>query len=332
MKNICVYCVKENCAFNREHVIPKSFGTFGINTFILNHNEVCKSCNQYFADNLELYLGRDSLEGQFRFKHNIKPEEEFKSLAKKSRMVTKSNEEPFKGVYVERIYSDILNKIETKPLPQAGFLNKDGGFDYFLWNDIPTKDDLEKKGYKIDQKESIRIFGVFNEAEIKNKFTEKGFSNFKTEGIFEPESDKQDIGCEVTEKFDDIKLRVMAKIAFNYLVYFEGKEFCLQKDFDNIRRYVRYGEKCDYQLVLPKQESILSDEPVEGKRRSGHLITVNWATDGVSIIAQVSLMNLFTYCISLAKDHSGEKRNIKRGHFFDPYNKQVIELCTNLKT
>ena len=60
----CIYCLKNKHfkQFNRDHVIPESFGKFGTNTPTLI-NLVCRDCNQYFGINIENDLGRDSLYG-----------------------------------------------------------------------------------------------------------------------------------------------------------------------------------------------------------------------------------------------------------------------------
>ena len=61
----CVYCKAIKLFpedFNSEHVISQLFGTFGADTMTLN-DSVCKVCNKYFADELELHLGRDSIFG-----------------------------------------------------------------------------------------------------------------------------------------------------------------------------------------------------------------------------------------------------------------------------
>lgn len=100
----------------------------------------------------------------------------------------------------------------------------------------------------------------------------------------------------------------------------------LEADLDAARRFIRSGVKPQYPLIKIRQESILGDEPIEGKRRSGHLITVDWATDRRSIVAQVSLFNWLTYSVCLARDFSGERRVIRKGHFFDPYSRQILEL------
>lgn len=61
----------------------------------------------------------------------------------------------------------------------------------------------------------------------------------------------------------------------------------------------------------------------------GHLVTVNWAADGVSIVAQVSILNVFTHSVCLARDYEGERKKVTRGHFFNVVNRRILELGTN---
>jgi len=61
----CVYCRETKIhpiQFSKEHVISKMLGVFGAHTMTLL-DCVCASCNKYFADNLEIHLGRDSVFG-----------------------------------------------------------------------------------------------------------------------------------------------------------------------------------------------------------------------------------------------------------------------------
>lgn len=99
--------------------------------------------------------------------------------------------------------------------------------------------------------------------------------------------------CKVQGTIDYTILRSAAKVAFNYLAYWEGGAFVRQTSFDQIRNFARYGIEAPYPLVKISQQPILADEGA--RRRVGHLVTIAWAADEVSIVAQVSLLNLFTY-------------------------------------
>ena len=132
--------------------------------------------------------------------------------------------------------------------------------------------------------------------------------------------------CELEGRIDHSIFRAIAKIAFNYLVFWQGSEFVQHPSFDVMRRYIRKGENPNYKMIDVQDAALLGDEPVGGRRRLGHLITTNWAQDGVSIVAQVALFNWVRYRVSLARDFTGERRDIRRGHFFDAVNRQILEL------
>jgi len=94
-----------------------------------------------------------------------------------------------------------------------------------------------------------------------------------------------------------------------------------------IRRFIRYGERPDYPLIQVADEAILGDEPIVGERRLGNLITTGVATDGVSVFAQVSLLNLLTYRVALGPEFPDAiPANIRRRHFFNVANRQILDL------
>src|SRR5438105_15769881 len=66
----CIYCGSIRPATKREHVMSRALGTFEQNWTL---DCVCDECNQYFADNLELPLGRDSREAVFSIDLGIRP-------------------------------------------------------------------------------------------------------------------------------------------------------------------------------------------------------------------------------------------------------------------
>ncbi len=323
----CIYCLKEKdkSFFNKiEHVIPKSFGSFE-NNFTLK-NIVCDECNQFFGDKIEIGLARDTLEGTYRYDYNIKDPSEFKTAGKRSRLRINVFEGLLKGSYAYRYYSEREGRVLLKPLPQIGLLKRScSDYEFFLLDKIPHKDSLDYSKYNPDDPKGILILGC--ELEFANKLLkEKGF-NIKIKGEeIPPETPNRDWLCHVEAEVDSTILRAIAKIGFNYLTYWQGDSFVMHKAFNMIRNFILKGEKAAYPLVRVVDTPILGDEPVAGKRRLGHLITVNWAVDKVSIAAQVSLFNWMTYQVCLAREFSGEHIQIKRGNFFDFYNHIILDL------
>ena len=319
----CIYCLDdkdENNFTKVEHVIPQSFGLFE-NNFTLKKC-VCDECNQFFGDNLEMIVARDSFEGLFRHESGIKRASDFVSLGKRSQLIIRVEEGPMKGAYGYRVFSPEHNRILLSPLPQVGFRNRLGEFDFFLLDSLPSQEELVELDYNLKSPESILIlgcdFGTAKEELDKNRIT------FEVGG--EESFGYSDFNCLIERTLDDIILRTASKIAFNYLAFWEGPEFVLNKSFDNIRSYIRIGMQVDYPLAIPSEIPILGDEPIHGRRRLGHIVTVGWATDGVSILGNVSLLNMFSYHISLVRGYTGVQRNITRGHFFDPAGHKILLL------
>lgn len=324
----CIYCLedKPETSYKKvEHVIPQSFGLFKNNFTLIKI--VCDDCNQYFGDNLEIALSRDTYEGHSRFEFNVKKAETFKTAGKKSRIIIRISDGIFKGAYVYREYSPDMNDIVLRPIPQVGFRKKAlTEYEYFLLDKIPDKEYLEKNNFDMQHAQAIKAFSI-NVNQLEQKLKEKNIS-FKIGGEIVPPDKSDDLLCNIEGEIDRTIFRAIAKIAFNYLAFWQTPEFLYHKDFDNARKYIRYGETVNYPITRVIDKAILNDEPSTGKRRLGHLITVNWAKDNLSIVSQVSLFNWVTYVISLARNFSGERRNIKKGHFFNTNSHEIYMLET----
>lgn len=329
----CIYCLsnKNISSFSKtEHVIPQSFGKFKDNNLTLNRL-VCDDCNLYFSKHLELYLGRDTYEGSvLRYQFNIKNDDEFKTLGKRSKLIEKINEGDFKGTFATREYSKKENKIKLKPLPQIGFLNAgNNNYTYYLLDNIPDKKQLENEHFDLKKPAAIKVISL--DSSIANKILQDKGLGFVKKGTFRMQKGENDkIEMEVSGTIDDTIFRAIAKISFNYLAYWnQDVDFLLHKDFDTIRNFILHGDKPSYDLFRVDQGSILGDESVNGKvRLLGHIITVNWAKDNSSIISKVSLFNWITYSICLAKYYTAAYRNIKKGHFFNLADMRILELGT----
>ena len=323
----CVYCLDEKADehFRKaEHVLPQSFGTFE-NNFTLR-GTVCDECNQYFGNHLELALARDTFEGHSRFTYGVKDPEEFRPFGHSSRIIIKMLEGPFEGAYAYREYSPEAADVILRPLPQVGFRNASGKYEYFLLDDIPSEQQLRERGFDLKHQRAICGIAIGEDA-LRATLAAKGI-DFRHHGEFVAPRQSESVLCEVEGTIDQQIFRAIAKISFNYLLLWQGAEFLLEAPFNPIRRYIRYAENPGYKLIQMQDQAILADEPVVGQRRLGHLLTSNWAVDGVSIVGQVSIFNWVTYCVSLLRDYAGERRDVKRGHFFDVSGRRILELET----
>lgn len=304
--------------------MPQSFGKFK-NNLTLN-KVVCDECNEYFGNNLEISLGRDTLEGMSRFKHKVKNKHEFKSLGKKSRINIKVDEGPFRGAYAYQEYSDLEDKMIIKPIPQVGFKKIDGAdYVYFPLDEIPDKQYLEKH-FSLKAPKAITTLGCTSNDAQKYLLEKNITISSNSDGEFLSPENLPDWGCVVTGKIDQIVFRSIAKIAFNYLTYWVGRDYVVDSSFNPIRRYIRFGEEISYQFVVIIEKAILFDEPIAGKRRLGHIITLGLSDNKLSITSNVSLLNFNNYGVLLAKDYKGKNFNLHKGNFFNIADKEILEL------
>lgn len=323
----CIYCLNDKpiTSFTKaEHVMPQAFGRFQ-NNFTLN-GVVCDDCNQYFGDNLEIDLGRDTVEGISRYEYGIRNPEDFKSFGKRSRLQQKKIAEGvLKGAFIYLTYSPELKQVTSKPLPQVGFQSKTSSdYIYFLLDEIPDKTELENQG--LDYSANVRAFGDSFEAIEQALASKDIFPEFQKE-IPLPDKISEKLLIEYEASVDSIIRRAIAKIAFNYLAYWQGAEFVLQDIFNPIRFYIRNGERESNTLfVTIRDESILKDEPSEGLRRLIHIVTVNWAQSGDAIVSQVSLLNFLSYTVQLARNYRSPRPNLRNGHYFNLGDHKIYEL------
>ena len=324
----CIYCLldkKESDFRKREHVIPQCLGRFS-NNLLLN-KFVCDDCNQYFGDKVELFLGRDSLESILRLQHGLRPKD---CLKKRKRVKSKINDGPFKGVILREHCIDDSGKMFGEKVVQAGFYHKEKmEYEYFELGDIPFSTELIERGYEIKNC-TIWLIGDIDEVKLlKYELEGKGIPLKNDEevqkvipdGIFL-------ILAEAT--LDRVIMRGICKIAFNYLAYIAGKHFVLNKNFNEIRKFIRYDQNNEEEYLSVNQLPILHDDQwlarFAMKVTIGHLIVLEWK--GKKIVSKVGLFNTHTYLINLCKSYDGIWIPLTGGHHFDIENKEVTKLLS----
>jgi len=125
-----------------EHVIPQCLGVFKNNLTLTEL--VCNDCNQFFGDNLELALGRDSLEGIARYRFGIGPQKVpfFKRICLKV-----EGPQQVKGVHVIPKLPGGKASHDIQAVSQVGFFSPSTGeYEYFTMAEVPSKVELEEKG------------------------------------------------------------------------------------------------------------------------------------------------------------------------------------------
>lgn len=326
----CIYCLKDKGGTDykrREHVLPQAFGKFKPNNLILN-KIVCDECNQFFGDNIEIFLARDTIEGMYRLQHNIRPGG---GVKKSNRLQFKIAEGEMKGVIVKHVFSKKAGESDFEPVLQICFYDSEKKeYECFKPENLPTLGDLKKNNPDM-AKRSISYFAKPEEERaVLDALEKKGFK-FKKDGEIPLPEKTRGLLTEGTVRIDPIIFRGFSKIAFNYLAYCEGRDFVLNKQFNPIREFIRDG-KGDYNnFFYPNDKPILFEEQKLKKRTcEGHLIVAEW--QGSSLVGRVSLFNLTTYRIIFCQYFTGIWHEIAYGHYFDMKSREVSRLTTIKKS
>lgn len=134
----CIYCLERRpCSeFNTEHVVQEAFGCFTTQNLTLQC--VCESCNHHFSKTIDLNLGRDSLEGFYRFVLGYKPVSEYKSLGRRARSRLRINEPgPWYGAFAQP-RANAVGVFDIALASQIGFaLSETENATWYLWHEVP---------------------------------------------------------------------------------------------------------------------------------------------------------------------------------------------------
>lgn len=325
----CIYCIQEKPPgdFNKEHVVPVSYGRFkGALTLI---DTVCTSCNGFFGDSLDLFLARDSLEGFLR--HNYRINKKKDPIMNYHRMVVKVEEEgDWRGAFLRLKVSDDREQILVEPIDQVGFRKRESDeWVYFPLDETPSKTDLDAQGFEMGGPKSVKM--LFDPGTDEDYVVE----TLRKRGI-SVEPDKREeiewshsggaIELAVFATIDSWIARAIVKIALNYLAATEGKEFVLDRGFDGAREFVRYGKGEWREYIAISQVPILKEDQMFRIRQTrGHLIVTGWKGNSV-VFVRLSLFNLHTYNVTLCRDFGGVWRRIACGHHFDVDKLEVAKL------
>jgi len=312
----CIYCLEdlERSRFDKEHVLPKAFGTFNENLTLSHH--VCRDCNNYFGWKLDFFLARDSIEALRRLTHGLKPLEEVKDLPLERLLLSLAQEGEWKGVRMQlRVEGGQLG---VGPMPQVGLARRGGhGRTYLTEKELANPDTAIPADW--DPEAGVNVIAP-SEAAAEHLVTllaGRGISGQKRVDLPWAAGEGRRIWVEITSRIDRIIRRSVAKIAFNYMAYAEGPDFGCHSDFNVTRSFIRYDASPSYPLVEATGRPSSAGSSQDGVGTKWHLITLDWGELDHHVVGDVILFNEVTYRVTLAQYFSGLWRDIRSGHKFD---------------
>lgn len=332
----CIYCRGDRSPADRsrDHVIPQLLGRFSGRGAVLRC--VCVECNNTLGRELESAFARDSFEAYEQVRIGQRSRVGGSGELRAAIRVPAGND--MAGALLALIARQDAEPY-TSLLPQIGSCPPGGtDFEFRLPRDFAKIETFQKgSSFKI-------LASTAADYESLLALVRQRVPGFTIRRALEPppHEDNQ-VEVELTFTMDKLVFRVIAKIAFSYLAWRFGPEAALDGSFDQIRRFIRYGEGDRTEFAVVDQQPILLDDRVTRRQTDGHLVVltsmpkrpppsriiISPASWKVELIAAVSLYNVFTYRIRLTQDYAGIVP-VRLGHHFDWRGRSISELRSGL--
>lgn len=265
----CIYCLRSLplAAFTKEHVLPQAFGTYENNLTLTQ--SVCCDCNQFFGDHLESVLAEGSFEAVRRLDYGIRSPEAARYL-RRDRVSFSLSGGKWDGLAMS-LQGDNTD-LFVSPVPQVRFAKKDdSGWVHVTEQELESTESLPQE---INTKQMILLY---DSQETKKRLIQAlsrlGVDFQEEEGGFLSRDNVRDGWVVVETQIDEVILRCMAKIAFNYLAKTAGDEFVKKSDFDSIRSFIREGIRPKHDFVGISSYPILAYDSLTYRQTNGHLVT-----------------------------------------------------------
>lgn len=319
----CIYCKQADVQFNREHVIPEAFGTFGADTMILE-SQVCMPCNSKLGGRLDLVLARDSWESRLRGqmlagqggRHG---HDRFLERRVTMRYEDEGHFPEYRGARFTMDWKRCCPQL----MDQILVVDETGVRRSFTLKELPQAD---TRLFRDRPPGSISIVGTDTAAceALRHAAIQLG-ARFDSDPapLNVPEVARHAPALMRIEGFiDEATWLAIAKIAFNYLAYTQPPGYVLHERFDPIRNFITY-RLLDRTMVRLLHRPILTDETYAYRAFDGHLVLYH--TENRSLRGLVSLYNSLTYEVMLCDDLMLHYR-MNSGHAFDLAERRVTPL------
>lgn len=301
---ICIYCLAEKSEpdFNVEHVIPKSFGTFGSQTPTLVQT-VCKDCNDYFCKELDPVISRDSYEGITRYPLGIKSREARPQT--KIRISVPDTDEMgnFRGARVW--LNGVTGGMEL--YNQVSFIEKNTGKRIFFTEDELDGLALNERGLS-DKDMSVLARSQREHDELINKLISRGIiKKFEQKGTFDGAPLSKPIHPFLEGTVDDFVKRALAKIGFNFAAKFIGKDEVLKDRWHPVREYIRNGTgllTMRMQSGKPFWDNESKNWRFGNMKNPNAIYNIRIENQEVGIVAVMEFFHLFIYEIVLVHNEA----------------------------
>jgi uncharacterized protein len=294
--------------------MSRALGTFAQNWTL---GCVCDSCNHYFANNLELALGRDSREALLRIELGLRPPSAASDLLNRRVKMSLQDSGHFDGIRVVLQPSEDGTETVPVPVPQVAVRRGGDAWRFLLEKEL-TPQNLDE--FRAAASVEIRIYGVGADCQrLKERLKTLGIAFEENKHLRnEPITEQASLTVVHVINVDETLVRAACKIVFNYAAKMLGTEVVRDRRFDAARRFVRYGD-APVRLATVQRLSVLVGPNAESAKV--HACGLGW--DSGYLVGLASLFNEVTYGIRLCRAEPQEF--VEARHFFDPLTRTIWE-------
>jgi len=351
----CIYCLaeKEDECFNREHVMPESFGTFE-NAPVL-HGTVCMVCNSEVFQLLEHEFKEDTDAGVFcqMFSRLIKRKPTQARLRGKNTQLKKRFsmlDDFFSDVFPFFVVED--DRIKVAFIPQVIVQKPD--FLVYIPIDVlvlaRTDTKLRKRLESILtrdlERKDIKMFGGADSLEDGLEMIRRIAAHLAEYGIeYVPDEAKNkynevgDVSKQHFEMSYQVTLtqeagRVLAKIAFNYFAKCAqdagNVELVFEPYFNRLRAFIMGDGTVELKDVITnvEQKAIIKD--LDGQDASLVAHVINFEAVNGDLIAKMCFFSGTVFTINMGKVPAGfDRAEFGCGHAFFPIDQKICPISAN---
>ena len=307
-------------AFNREHVLPESFGRF--RGALVLHELVCVGCNSYFGGTIDNALARDSVEGLERYRVGIKRPSEIAHFRASTITLRAHDAGEFSGAEVRLVSDAFDTELRAEILPSAAIHLADGD-DYAPFSEAQILDG-SWRSERVDYRKGLKLFGPDEATASMRRALEVQGVTLNYRPLAAPETGVPELLEECT--IPVLLRRAVSKIAFNYLAFRFGRELVLLPAFDPIRTYIRAGTE----LALPPVHvshdlPFRTDRPAE-ERPQVHFLAIDGHGSHRNLLGAMTLFGYHGYTVVLAENFAGPWPELPLAHLYNVKTQMVTEM------
>jgi hypothetical protein len=316
----CIYCGSDSPPRNkREHVMSRAMGSFEHNWTL---DCVCDDCNAYFSRELELPLGRDSIEALLRIVAGVKSPSSAENFIGRHMKFSVAGTDHFDGMSARMVPSPDGDGLVPDIVPQVALSSGDGEWTYLREHALTSE---AVQPWRRADRVEIKIIGQRHDTErLREKLAALGI-RFTPVVHLRDQTPGDGGAFSILQEFavTTIHRRAAAKIVFNYAAKMMGDATVRLSAFDHVRTFVRHGGEPLPIVVVREQGNLVG---VDAHTTAAHSCGIEWVEQQQRLVGLVCLFNRVRYGVRLCDSKQDEWVGLKSHHVFDPVSHVIINV------